>query len=497
MTKIRTRFAPSPTGFLHVGSLRTALYCYLFAKKYDGKFILRIEDTDQKRFVEGAIDVIINGLKWAGIAPDEDPILGGEYGPYIQSQRLPLYKKYVQELLAKNKAYYCFCSEERINNLREKQVAEKKPPGYDRHCRDLSSEEVEQKLQNGEQAVIRFKAPLEGTTLCSDLIRGDIEFQNNLLEDYVLLKTDGYPTYHLALIVDDHLMEISHVFRSEEWLSSLHLHVLLYKAFGWEQPEFAHLPMVLNTDKTKMSKRKGDVFLHSYIEKGYLKEALVNFLALLGWNPGDDREIFSLEELAKEFSIEKVHKAGAVFDNIKLDWMNGHYLRLLSIEDFTKKCLPYLVKENFVKADNNVFVAKDGEVVDIKYIQKAVKTEQERIKSLREITEKAFIYFDWQCSYYKELLVFKKQTEEEVIKSLEFSLNLLQTLDENSFDDTQELFNIIATKIKEAGKKNGEILWPLRVSLSGLKQSPSPFEIANVIGRERTLKRIKQALDKF
>lgn len=469
MKEVRTRLAPSPTGYLHIGTLRTALFCYIFAKQNNGKFILRIEDTDQTRFVKGATKAIIDGLDWASLTPDESIKVGGEYGPYIQSERLDLYKKYVDQLLKNGHAYYCFCSSERLEKLRNQQIENKEAPGYDAHCRNLSKEEVTQKIASNEKYVIRFKMPTEGVTVCHDLVRGKVEFKNELLRDAILMKSDGYPTYHLAVIIDDYLMKISHVFRSEEWLPSLALHCLLYEAFGWEKPEFAHFPLVLNQDKTKMSKRKGDVSLTSYIKKGYLPAALLNYLALLGWNPGNDQEIFSIDNLIKEFSIDKVQKSGAVFDKEKLDWLNGYYIRQLDQEEFINSCLPYLIEEKVIFKVDTGYQLKNGEIVSVDYVSKSILIEQERLKTFAQILDNIDIYYAWENNYDRELLKFKKMEFKEVIESLNFSIKIINELDDETILDKDKIFNVIANAIKENGYKNGPILWPLRVALSGKK----------------------------
>jgi len=311
---VRVRFAPSPTGYLHVGGLRTALFNFLFARHSGGKFILRIEDTDRARYVEGAVDNLINTLRWAGLDYDEGPSAGGELGPYVQSERLEIYDEHVRILLESGAAYRCFCSPERLETMRKEQEKKKLQPKYDRTCLRLSPKEIEDNLTANKPFVVRMKVPDDATIRFSDIVRGEVEFSTERVDDQVLLKSDGYPTYHLANVVDDHLMKISHVIRGEEWLPSTPKHVLLYEAFGWEMPVFAHLPLLLNPDRSKLSKRQGDVAVEDYRDKGYLKEALVNFVALLGWNPGDAREIFSLKELEKEFSLDKVNKSGAVFN---------------------------------------------------------------------------------------------------------------------------------------------------------------------------------------
>ncbi|MBP9120921.1 MAG: glutamate--tRNA ligase, partial [Ignavibacterium sp.] len=324
----RVRFAPSPTGYLHVGGLRTALYNYLFAKRNNGTFVLRIEDTDRNRFVEGAVENLIKALKWAGLDFDEGPETGGDFGPYMQSQRLDIYKKYADELIEKGKAYYCFCTPERLKALKEEQEKQKLPQAkYDKLCLHLTKKEVENKLASGIPKVVRLNVEENHTIKFDDIIREHVEFESNNVDDQVLIKSDGYPTYHLANVVDDHLMKITHVIRGEEWLSSTPKHVLLYDAFDWERPIFAHLPLLLNPDRSKLSKRQGDVAVEDYRDKGFLKDALVNFVALLGWNAGDDREFYYIDELIKSFSLERVNKAGAVFDLQKLNWLNAEHLR--------------------------------------------------------------------------------------------------------------------------------------------------------------------------
>ena len=332
--KPRVRFAPSPTGYLHVGGLRTALYNYLFAKHNNGTFILRIEDTDRNRYVEGAVENLIGALKWAGLEFDEGPEAGGDYGPYMQSQRLDIYKKYADELILKGKAYYCFCTPERLLGLRKEQEKQKLPQTkYDKHCLHLSKEEIENNLTSGIPKIVRLNVESNQTIKFDDIIREHIEFESNNVDDQVLIKSDGYPTYHLANVVDDHFMKITHVIRGEEWLSSTPKHVLLYDAFGWERPVFAHLPLLLNPDRSKLSKRQGDVAVEDYRDKGFINEALVNFVALLGWNAGDDKEFYYMDDLINNFSLERVNKAGAVFDLQKLNWLNAEHLRKKSSQE--------------------------------------------------------------------------------------------------------------------------------------------------------------------
>ena len=377
MNNIRLRLAPSPTGFLHLGNLRTALFGFLLAKSMGGKFILRIEDTDQKREVEGAVDSLLNILKWVGITFDEGPHIGGDYGPYIQSQRLDIYKKQADELLAKGGAYRCFCSSERLAKMREEQTAAKQPPRYDRTCRNLSPADIEAKLTNNEPFVIRQAMPLEGEVKVIDELRGEIIFKVADLEDHVLLKSDGVPTYQLASVVDDHLMKISHVTRGDEWLPSFPKNVLLYQAFGWEVPKFIHLPLILNKTGGKLSKRQGDVFVEDYKTRGYLPEALINFCAMLGWHPKTDKEIFTLAELEKEFNIEGLGASPAVFDEEKLDFYNGHYIRQTNIEKLTELILPYLVESNFIERITNydLRIKKTAKTISLDYIKAIVALE--------------------------------------------------------------------------------------------------------------------------
>ena len=344
----KVRFAPSPTGYLHVGGLRTALYNYLFAKKNNGTFVLRIEDTDRNRYVEGAVENLIKALNWAGLNYDEGPEIGGNYGPYLQSERLDIYKKHADELIEKGKAYYCFCTPERLKELKEEQEKQKLPQAkYDKHCIHLSKDEVDKNLAAGIPKVVRLNVEENQTIQFDDIVRDHVEFESNNVDDQVLIKSDSFPTYHLANVVDDHLMRITHVIRGEEWLSSTPKHVLLYDAFGWERPVFAHLPLLLNPDRSKLSKRQGDVAVEDYRDKGFLKEALINFVALLGWNAGDDKEYYYMDELINSFSLERVNKAGAVFDLQKLNWLNAEHLRKKSNEELINLLKDDIQKSKF------------------------------------------------------------------------------------------------------------------------------------------------------
>lgn len=483
---IRVRFAPSPTGFLHIGGLRTALYSYLFAKQNGGKFILRIEDTDQKRYVEGTAEVIYSSLKWAGLRYDEGPDIGGPYGPYVQSQRLELYKNYADKLLENNHAYYCFCSEETLEQMRQEQIAKKQIPKYDRRCLDLNSEEVQKKLKSGESFTIRMKIPSNRIIGIEDIVRGRVAFNSSEIDDQIILKSDGYPTYHLAVVVDDYLMKISHVIRSEEWLSSTPKHILLYEYFGWQPPKWAHLPLILNPDKTKMSKRMGDVSVESYIEKGYLPEAMINFLAFLGWNPGTEKDVYSLKELVNDFSLERVHKSGAVFNIDKLNWLNGYYLRKMPLNELTRKIIPLLEKADFVKRNEYSF----------EYIKKIVELELPRLTRLGEIGDRTEFFFKTP-QYNPELLVWRDMLFKDVDSSLKVSLEALSKVDHSYFNRK----NLEAILLKESerakSKDKGRLLWPLRAALTGLQKSPSPFEILEILGKEESIRRVEAAIKKL
>jgi len=492
MTKPRLRFAPSPTGSLHVGSLRTVFFAYLIAKQLDGQFILRVEDTDQKREVEGAIDGLLDILEWIGIKFDEGYSFGGDYGPYIQSERQEIYNKYLKELLDKGEAYHCFCTPERLQKMREDQQANKQAPRYDRCCCDLSAEEVQKKIEAGEKYVIRQKMPMTGEVKVFDEIRGEISFKAEDLDDHVLIKSDGVPTYQFANVVDDHTMEISHVTRSEEWLPSFPKNILLYKSFGWEAPKFIHFAGVLNARGGKLSKRDGDVSVESYREKGYLPEALINFCVLLGWSPyakasGDktskNSEILSMEEIIKIFDYKDIRPSGSVFDIEKLDFFNGHYIREMDIEKLVELCKPYLKGKG-----------KRGKDED--FIKKVVAVSQERLKMLSEIGELTDFFFEDELSYDHELLIWKKLTSEEVKKNLEQVAEQLTLIPEDNWTRAS-IEDALVTYIKAKDEKVGNFLWPMRVALTGKKFSPSPFEVAEVLGKGESLERVKQGIGKL
>jgi glutamyl-tRNA synthetase len=491
MNNIRLRLAPSPTGFLHLGNLRTALFGYLLAKNLGGKFILRIEDTDQKREVEGAVDSLLDILAWVGITFDEGPHIGGDYGPYIQSQRLDIYKKYSDELLAKGGAYRCFCSADRLTKMREEQAANHLPPRYDRTCRNLSQADIEAKLKNNEPFVIRQSLPPEGEVKFTDELRGEISFKAEDLDDHVLIKSDGMPTYQFANVVDDHLMEISHITRGDEWLPSAPKNVLLYQAFGWEVPKLIHLPLILNKTGGKLSKRQGDVYVEDYKSKGYLPEALINFCAMLGWHSKTDKEIFTLAELVKEFTIEGLGASPAVFDLEKLDFYNGHYIRQKSDEELLKLLKPYLEDSPLERGGR-----RPGCVISLTddYLLKIIPTIKERLKCLSEVADLTIFYF-CEPEYEVDLLIWKSLSMENIKNNLQKLLVKLEDVEAGEWQTTK-LENLVITWLKAEDQKLGDYLWPMRVALTGFKASPGPFEVAGVLGQELSLTRIKQAIDK-
>lgn len=491
MKEIVTRFAPSPTGFLHVGGLRTALYAFLQAKQSGGRFILRIEDTDQSRTVSGGIENILESLSWAGIHPDEGVIISkdgytekGDYGPYIQSKRLDLYKKYALELVENKKAYYCFCTPERLERLREEQQRNKQTPGYDGHCHTLSEKEISERLANNESYVIRLKMPDEGDCVFNDKIRGEVTFAYKDVDDQVLMKSDGFPTYHLAVVVDDHFMNVTDVIRGEEWISSTPKHIYLYECFGWDVPTFAHLPLLLNSDRSKLSKRQGDVAVLDYKEKGYIPEALVNFVAFLGWNPGDERELFKLDELISSFDISKVQKGGAFFNLEKLDWYNREYLKRYTDAEFMDYVYPVLHT-----------IAPENPHKD-EIIKRLVPTVRERISKSYDITEtyeETLKYFFETPTVNEELLVWKTLKDDpdriaKTHKSLHIVYEALLSLSDEDWSDKENIKSVVWPLTDIHGR--GELLWPFRALLSGKEKSPDPFELAYILGKTETLTRL-------
>lgn len=483
--KPRLRFAPSPTGFLHLGSLRAALFGYLLAKSLGGQFILRIEDTDEKREVEGAVDNLIKILNTVGITFTEGPHLGGKYGPYIQTERLEIYREHAAKLLKSGKAYRCFCSPERLTEMRTAQEAAKKPPRYDRLCRSISPEESEKRSESGEPFVIRQKMPLEGEVTVYDELRGEIKFPAADLDDHVLIKSNGVPTYQFANVVDDHLMEITHVTRAVEWLPSYPKNKLLYDDFGWTPPKFIHMPLILNKEGGKLSKRQGSVFVEDYLSSGYLVKALINFSVLLGWHPKSDQEFWTLDELEKEFSLEGLGASPAVFDVEKLDFFNSHYIREKTTEELTALCRPYLISSGKI---NNLDSIPDDK------LNKFIALSKDRLKKLSDITEVSAYLFELP-SYSKESLRWKKISLEESLDRLKELSNRLESI--NGADWAKEnLEETILSWIEERGGSKGDYLWPLRYALTGQQFSPGPFEVADALGKEESLNRVKIALNK-
>lgn len=488
--QIRTRFAPSPTGAIHIGNLRTALYAYLVAKKNKGTFLVRIEDTDQARFVEGSVEKILMALNWAGIHPDEGVMLDeknkiiekGDFGPYFQSRRLAVYKEHIDKLIEKGVAYPCFCSRERLGDLRKKQQKQKLPPKYDKNCLSLSKEEAQKKISAGEKYVIRLNVPEEKIIIFHDEVYGKISVRGETIDDQVLIKSDGYPTYHFAVVVDDHLMKITDIIRGEDWLPSTPKHVLLYEYFGWQLPSFVHVPNILGENKKKLSKRGGDVSVKNFIENGYLPETIVNFIALLGWNPKSKQEYFSLKELERAFQISGLHKAGAVFDHKKLDWMNAKYIKEIDMEKLFEITKPLLKK----------FCEKKGYLFDEEQIKKIVFVEKNRIKKIIEITENIGFYFALE-DFDANLLRWKDNSVQNTKIALEKAQKTIAEITEDNF----AIENLEKTLFKVAGERKGDLLWPLRVSLSGLEKSPGPFEIAWTIGKKTTLERIENSIKKL
>lgn len=485
MHAIRTRFAPSPTGFLHIGGLRTALFAFLFARHNGGAFILRIEDTDRSRLVEGAEGDIMESLEWIGIGWDEGPDKGGGYSPYKQSERKEIYREHAQRLIEKGNAYRCFCTPERLQNLREEQKRQGADPGYDRHCRNLEAEEREEHERRGDSSVIRLKVPLEGETSFDDLIRGRIAKKNSGLDDLVLLKSDGFPTYHLANVVDDHLMHISHVIRGDEWISSTPRHVLLYRAFGWEPPKFAHVPVILAQGGGKLSKRHGATMVREFRERGYLSDALLNFIALLGWALDDKTEFFTMDELIRHFDIERVNKASAVFSHEKLDWFNGIYIRKKSIPELYEELLPFLKRDMIITSENEA--ERKG------YISRILPLIQERLNHLNDISGLIWFFLDELYEIREpKALIPKKGTVDDASTILNRTYELIDSMP--AFDE-ERLEDAMRGLVEELGLKTGQVFMTVRVAITGSRVSPDLFETMVVLGRDVVLGRLQGAVD--
>ena len=481
MTKIRTRFAPSPTGRMHVGNLRTALYEFLIAKHEGGDFILRIEDTDQERFVEGALDIIYRTLEKTGLVHDEGPDKDGGYGPYVQSERQAsgMYLKYAKQLVEKGEAYYCFCTEERLQTLKQT-IGDKEIIVYDKHCLSLSKEEIEENLKKGMPYVIRQNNPKEGTTTFVDDIYGEITVDNSELDDMILIKSDGYPTYNFANVIDDRLMNITHVVRGNEYISSSPKYQRLYEAFGWEPPKYVHLPLITDENHKKLSKRCGHSSFEDLIEQGFVAEAVVNYIALLGWSPEDNTEIMSLDELIKKFDYHHINKSPAVFDIVKLKWMNGEYIKAMDNEKFYELAMPYIKK----------VITKD---LDLKKILDLVKTRIEILSDLEEQVD----FFEELPDYDIAMYTHKKmKTNSE--NSLEVLKEMLPILENHNDYSIDSLHDLIMKYIADKGIKNGQGLWPLRTAVSGKQMTPGgAFEIMEILGKDESIRRIKVGIEKL
>ena len=477
---VRTRYAPSPTGFMHVGNLRTALYEYLVAKSQGGKFILRIEDTDRERLVEGAVDFIYNTLRLAGLQHDEGPDVGGDFGPYVQSERKDMYLPYAEQLISEGKAYRCFCSKERLEKLQNETVG----GGYDRHCRDLPQEEIDRLLSEGVPYVIRQKMPVEGSTTFTDAVFGEITVENSELQDQILIKTDGYPTYNFANVIDDHTMGITHVVRGSEYLSSTPKYNLLYEAFGWEIPTYIHLPLIMGKDEdgnvSKLSKRHGATGFYDLIDDGYLPQAIINYIALLGWCPKDNQEIFTLSELEQAFDISGISKSPSVFDYDKLSWFNGEYIKAMTPEEFTKTAMPYYQK---------VFGKKEMPW------DKLAEMLQKRVTQLTQIPEMLDFFVELP-EYDTEIFFHKKSktTPENTPVILKEAYERLKAL---PVWDSVSVHDCLIDMAKEKELKNGTVMWPVRIAAAGKTVTPGgAIEILEILGRDETLRRMELGMEK-
>ncbi len=477
----RTRFAPSPTGYMHIGNLRTALYAYLLTKSKGGKFILRIEDTDQERYVDGAVDVIYRTMKDTGLIHDEGPDVGGDFGPYIQSERRGLYKEYAEKLVESGHAYYCFCDKERLEELRQRQTVMKVPTKYDGLCSKLSKEEIDEKLKAGVPYVIRQKMPKYGKTTFHDEVFGDISVENAILDDNVLLKADGLPTYNFANVIDDHLMNITHIIRGSEYLSSTPKYNLLYEAFGWDIPTYIHVSPVMKDANNKLSKRHGDASYEDFIGKGYLKEAIVNYIALLGWAPGDEREKFTMDELIEAFDVKGISKSPAIFDEKKLAWLNGEYIREMSAEKFHETALPYY---------EGVITNPE---IDLKEVSELLQPRCEKLSDIPEQVD----FFDKLPEYENELYTHKKMktNPENSLEALNEILPVLEGIEDWTKENIHDLLIALVEKLE---LKNGRILWPLRVAVSGKAFTPGGgVELAYILGKDETIRRVKQGIEQL
>ena len=488
-SNFRVRFAPSPTGEPHVGNIRTAIFDWLLAQRYGGDFIVRVEDTDRARAVDGAVEAIMEALKWLGLDWDEGPDIGGKYAPYKQSERLALYSKHAEQLVESEFAYRCYCSPERLDAVRKARSKQENATGYDRHCRNLGDDErgrMEAELEaRGDTPVIRFKMPVEGTTTVDDLVRGEVTFENRLVDDFVMLKSDGYPTYHLAHLIDDHEMRITHVLRGEEWLPSVPRHLQLYEALGWKPPLFAHLPIILAHDRSKLSKRHGATSLLDYREMGYLPHTMVNFLTILGWSLDDKTELFSTQALIDNFSIERVSKSGAIFNTDKLEWMNGHYIREMNADELADALLDFW--QAFPPPEIPTLPSRELAL-------KIVPLVQERLKTLRDAAPLVAFLFKDEIEYDTEDLIQRRMDADSTRRCLEAAHDGLAALDPF---DAEPIEALLRGMVKELDVRAGQLFGSLRVATSGQRIAPPLFESLEVLGRERTLELVRAACDRL
>jgi glutamyl-tRNA synthetase len=475
--QVRVRIAPSPTGLPHIGTFRTILFNWLFARRHGGVFIFRIEDTDRERFVPGATDALLDAVEWIGLDWDEGPRVGGGCAPYVQSERLPIYHEHADRLLAEGKAYRCYCSAERLDALRREQQARKQPPGYDRLCRSLTQRERAEREAVGAPSVVRFAVPLEGSTTFHDVIHGDVTWENRVLDDYVILKSDGYPTYHLAHLVDDHVMNISHVLRGDEWIPSTPRHVLLYQAFGWEPPVFAHLPSILGPDRKKLSKRHGPTGIAAFQEAGYLPEALLNYLALCGWSSGTDDEVLSLGQLVERFSLDRVNRTGAIFDHAKLDWFNGIWIRSLSPEDLARRMRPFLGEHAAGTQDPT--------------LEAIAALLQERLPRLADARDQAEYFFTDHLDYDPALLLQRGMSREQALHTLSRAATVAAQVEPFTPDTLEPAIDALT---QELGLRRVQIFMSIRVACTGREASPPLFGTMAVLGRERVVTRLHEAV---
>ncbi len=484
--KIRVRFAPSPTGYLHIGGARTALFNWLYARHYKGTFVLRIEDTDQVRSTEEAVNVILEGMKWLGLDWDEGPGKKGEYGPYYQMQRLHFYQEYTEKLLKDKKAYCCYCTREELAESREKQTREGKNPKYDRHCLNLNEEEKKRYEAQGRKSVIRLRIPAKKIVF-DDLLRGEVTFDGELLSDFVIMKSDRIPTYNYAVVIDDALMKIANVIRGDDHISNTPKQILIYEALGLTIPKFAHIPMIMGQDHTRLSKRHGATSVMEYKKMGYIPEAVVNYIAHLGWSSGDEREIFSKEELIKEFSLDKISKHAAVFSMEKLNWFNGEYLKNMSIDSLTKMILPFLEEANYIEKEEGLSLIKN------EYIKEVVKLMQGRFRNFSQFIDYADYFFIDKINIEPQAFqsVLNKEGVSGILQTLKEKLSALKCWDEESIENT---VREVASSLQIKG---GKIIHPTRVALSGKKVGPGLFELMVVLGKEKTVKRLKEAIEKI